>query len=187
MAPMSDMTDKPIADRPANARPPNDTGTEHTRVPVALEDALGAAAMAAICLISFSNVVARYATNYSFAFTEEFSVFLLAFMTFVGASAAFAGNEHIRITFFLDRLSPTMRWVCELITLAAVTLMFTLILYYGAAVSFEEWYWGETSPGLGYPTWIYTMWMPILSVAILMRVFGRAWATLRPSRRWRGE
>lgn len=175
------------SDQPAASGPPNDTGDAHTRVPVAIEDALGAAAMAAICLISFGNVLARYLTNYSFAFTEEFSVFLLAFMTFVGASAAFATNEHIRITFFLDRVRPTLRWVFELLTLAATTAMFSLILYYGAAISYDEWYWGETSPGLGNPTWIYTMWMPILTVAILARVFGRAWATLRPSRRWRGN
>lgn len=172
---------------PQNAGPPNDTGDAHTRVPVAIEDALGAIAMAAICLISFGNVVARYATNYSFAFTEEFSVFLLAFMTFVGASAAFATNEHIRITFFLSRVSPTTRWVLELITLAATTAMFSLVLYYGASISYDEWYWGETTPGLGYPSWIYTMWLPILSLAILLRVFGRAWATLTPSRRWRGN
>ena len=172
---------------PPAGGPPDETGDDHVRVPVAVEDALGAAAMSAICLISFGNVMVRYATNYSFAFTEEFSVFLLAFMTFVGASAAFATNEHIRITFFLDRVSPTLRWVFELVTLAATTAMFSLILYYGAEISYDEWYWGETSPGLGYPTWIYTMWMPILTVAILLRVFGRAWATLRPSRRWRGE
>jgi TRAP-type C4-dicarboxylate transport system permease small subunit len=182
MVEMSEPLDPPRADSP-----PNDTGDAHTRVPVAIEDALGAAAMAAICLISFGNVVVRYATNYSFAFTEEFSVFLLAFMTFVGASAAFATNEHIRITFFLERTTPTTRWVLELITLAATTAMFSLVLYYGASISYDEWYWSETTPGLGYPSWIYTMWMPILAVAILLRVLGRAWATLRPSRRWRGE
>ena len=86
-----------------------DTGAEHVVVPVRIEEALGAAAMALICLISFGNVVVRYATNISFAFTEEYSVFLLVFMTFVGASAAFASNEHIRITFFLERMSPGLR------------------------------------------------------------------------------
>lgn len=179
------MTTEPRDPGP-EAGPPDDTGTAHTIVSVKVEEALGAAAMAIICLISFGNVVVRYATNYSFAFTEEFSVFLLAFMTFVGASAAFASNEHIRITFFLNRMRPLTRWIAELVTLAATTAMFSLILYYGAAVSYDEWRWGETSPGLGYPTWIYTMWLPILSLAILLRVFGRAWATLRPSRRWRG-
>jgi TRAP-type C4-dicarboxylate transport system permease small subunit len=37
----------------------------------------------------------------------------------------------------------------------------------------------ETSPGLGYPTWIYTIWLPILGVAILLRILGRLIASLR--------
>jgi TRAP-type C4-dicarboxylate transport system permease small subunit len=121
----------------------------------------------------------RYATNASFAFTEEFSVFHLVFMTVVGASAAFAGNEHIRITFLTDRLPPALRWLCELVTLVATTLMFALIVWSGARVTYAEWFWGETSPGLGNPTWIYTIWLPVLSLAIILRVLGRGWATLR--------
>jgi len=158
--------------------PQDDIGAGHVRVPVKIEEALGAAAMAAICLISFGNVVVRYATNASFAFTEEFSVFLLVFMTFVGASAAFASNEHIRITFFLQRMSPPLRWLCEIVTLLVTTLMFALILWYGAEVTYDEWYWGETSPGLGNPTWVYTIWLPILAGAIILRVLGRGWARL---------
>jgi len=54
--------------------------------------------MALICLITFANVLVRYFTDESFAFTEEFSIFLMVFMTFVGASAAFVRNTHIRVT-----------------------------------------------------------------------------------------
>jgi TRAP-type transport system small permease protein len=160
----------------------------HVRVTIRIEEALGAAAMALIFLISIGNVISRYATNASFAFTEEYSVFLLVFMTFVGASAAFAANEHIRITFFLNRLPGPLVWICEVVTLLATTLMFALVVYYGFEVTYDEWYWGETSPGLGYPTWIYTIWLPVLSIAILLRVFGRAWVKLRIGpRRYRPE
>lgn len=151
----------------------------HIRVPLKIEEALGAAAMAIICLISMGNVVVRYATNYSFAFTEEFSVFLLVFMTFVGASAAFATDNHIRITYFLDRMPTPLRWLCEVATVLATTALFAVILYYAAQLTYDEWYWKETSPGLGYPAWIYSMWLPILCGAILLRVLGRAWAKLR--------
>ncbi|SEO42006.1 TRAP-type C4-dicarboxylate transport system, small permease component [Salinihabitans flavidus] len=175
----------PNPDDPSPDAVPDGTesGANHVRVPVRIEEALGAAAMAAICLISIANVVVRYATNISFAFTEEFSVFLLVFMTFVGASLAFASNEHIRITFFLERMPPALRWICEVVTVVATTLMFSLVVYYSASITYDEWYWGETSPGLGNPVWIYTIWLPLLSVAILLRVLGRAWATLRPARR----
>ena len=157
--------------------PPDPAG--HVRVPVAVEEALAAAAMALICLISMGNVLARYLTNYSFAFTEEWSVFLLVFMTFVGASAAFATGSHIRITWFLERLPRPLRWAAELVTLLVTTGLFALVVHYGFQVSFDEWYWGETTPGLGYPSWLYTVWLPVLGLVILGRVLGRGWAQLR--------
>ena len=101
--------------QPPDREQDTDTGTDHTIVPVRIEEALGAAAMALICLISFANVVARYATNVSFAFTEEYSAFLLVFMTFVGASAAFAANEHVRITFFVNRQPRAVRQACGIV------------------------------------------------------------------------
>ncbi|HLW27001.1 MAG TPA: TRAP transporter small permease [Kiloniellales bacterium] len=151
----------------------------HTRIPIKIEEALGAAAMAIICLISFGNVVVRYATNISFAFTEEFSVFLLVFMTFVGSSAVFATGEHIRISFFLDRMPRGLRWLTEVVIFLVTTALFSLILYYAAEFTWDQWYWGETSPGLGYPAWLYSVWLPVLSVAIILRIIGRAWAHLR--------
>ena len=152
---------------------------EKPLVPVRIEEALAAAAMALICLISMGNVLARYFTNVSFAFTEEWSVVLLVIMTFVGSSAAFATGEHIRITWFLERLPRPLRWLAELVTLVATTGLFALVIYYGAQVTYDEWYWGETSPGLGYPAWVYSIWLPVLAVAIVLRVLGRGWAMLR--------
>ncbi|WP_084327725.1 TRAP transporter small permease [Salinarimonas rosea] len=172
--------DDPLVDaRDTTRTEPPESRAPHARVPVRIEEALGALAMALIVAISFGNVVVRYLTNVSFAFTEEFSVFLLVFMTFVGASAAFATNEHIRITFFLDLMRPRARLLAEAVTLFATTAMFALVVYYGAQVTYDEWYWEETSPGLGYPAWIYTIWLPLLSLAILGRVVGRAIAVFR--------
>jgi TRAP-type C4-dicarboxylate transport system permease small subunit len=163
-------------ERPAPAE--HGAATPGPRVPVRLEEALAAAAMALICLISLANVVVRYLTNVSFAFTEEYSVFLLVFMTFVGASAAFATNEHIRITWLLERLPGRLAWLAELATLAVTTALFALVVYFGGQVAFDEWHWGETSPGLGHPSWVYSIWLPVLAVAIILRVLGRGWRDL---------
>lgn len=151
----------------------------HVRVPIGIERALGALAMALICLISFGNVVVRYATNISFAFTEEFSVFLLVFMTFVGAALAFASGSHIRIGFLADRLPRPLSRLCEAIAVLASLVMFVLVIYYGAELALDHYEFRETSPGLGYPTWIYSVWVPILGVVIILRLLGRYWASLR--------
>jgi TRAP-type C4-dicarboxylate transport system permease small subunit len=143
-----------------------------------VEEAVGAAAMAIISLISIANVVARYATNVSFAFTEEVSVFLLVVLTFVGAALAFATDDHIRITVLVRRLGPWGRRVCHGISVTASALLFGVLAYYGAILAWEEYVWGETSPALGLPSWIYTVWLPLLALVILLRV-------LAPLMRWR--
>jgi TRAP-type C4-dicarboxylate transport system permease small subunit len=147
-----------------------------------VEEAVGAAVMAVICLISFANVVVRYATNASFAFTEEYSVFLLVIMTFVGSSLAFATDRHIRITYFTERLGRRGRRLAETVSLLATTAVFALIVYYGAHFAYGQWELEETSPGLGHPTWIYTVWLPLLAAVILFRTGQRAvriWRTRR--------
>lgn len=147
-----------------------------------IEEAIAALAMGLICLISLANVVVRYLTDVSFAFTEEFSVFLLVVMTLVGASIAFARNEHIRITFFLERFPRPLRIVVELLILAITTLLFAMIMYYGATFTFDEYQYGEISAGLGYPSWIYSIWLPLLSLVILFRVIEHAWRLARSRR-----
>src|SRR5258706_6408591 len=65
--------------------------------------------MAALCVITMVNVVVRYLTDESFAWTEEFSVFLLVLTTMAGTSAAALRDNHIRIEFFLQRGSAAHR------------------------------------------------------------------------------
>jgi len=142
--------------------------------PPRIDEILGAAAMAIICLISIANVVVRYATDFSFAFTEEFSVFLLVFMTLIGAALAFATGDHIRIGFFVERMGSRGRAIANGISLLATVTVFALVLWYGAGFAFDQWAFEETSAGLGYPSWIYSIWLPILAAVILLRVVQRA-------------
>jgi TRAP-type transport system small permease protein len=138
--------------------------------PFRLEEAVGAAAMGLIALISISNVVVRYATDVSFAFTEEYSVFLLVVVTFVGCALAYANNDHIRIAYLADRSGRIGRFLSQIISLSASTAMFSLLIYYGGQLAFDEYIYEETSAGLGYPSWIYTIWLPLLSLVVLLRI-----------------
>ncbi len=73
-----------------------------------LERVLATLALTVVGVISLANVVVRYFTDASFAFTEEVSVFLLVVLTFAGASVALRRNRHIRIG-LLERLCPRLR------------------------------------------------------------------------------
>lgn len=73
-----------------------------TRVPLKIEDWLTVLIMGALALITFANVLVRYFTDASFAWTEEVSVFLMIVLAMVAGSAAVARNRHIRIEYFAD-------------------------------------------------------------------------------------
>jgi hypothetical protein len=68
--------------------------------------------MAALALITFANVLVRYFTNSSFAWTEEISVFLMIVLALVAGSAAVARDQHIRIEYFAEggSMPARKRW-----------------------------------------------------------------------------
>ncbi len=135
-----------------------------------LDEALGALAMALICAISLANVIVRYVTSSSFAFTEEYSVFLLVFMTFIGAAAAYAKGGHLRLSFFRDRMPGGLKGLCDGLAILSSLAMFALVIWHGGTLAWDNWRYEETSPGLGVPVWIYTIWMPVLSVWVVLRI-----------------
>lgn len=157
-------------DLPDSPMPPDETPP---RVPVKIEEFCAALAMALICCITFANVLVRYFTNASFAFTEEFSIFLMVVLTLFGASAAFVRNQHIRMTFITDRLPRTIARKVEYLVTALCILMFGVMAWYGTFLFWDDWQYDTTSPGVGIPQWIYTIWLPLLSAVILLRLVGR--------------
>jgi TRAP-type C4-dicarboxylate transport system permease small subunit len=149
------------------------------RVTVKVEEAIAAATMALICLITFANVVVRYLTDASFAFTEEISVFLLVAITLVGAAGAFARNRNIRMTFLAEKLSAPSQRALEIGGLLLSILLFAMVGWYGWRFVLDDWTYGTTSPGLGLPQWFYSIWLPVLSLAIVLRASGRIVRLLR--------
>lgn len=155
------------------------TDPQAPRIPVAIEEFFAATAMALICLITFANVIVRYFTDESFAFTEEFSVFFMVVLTFFGASAAFAKNVHIRVSFFIDKVNRRLAHRVEIVMMLIGLVLFALIAWYGTRLFYDDWQYETTSPGIGIPQWIYTIWLPLLAALICLRITGRIIRLLR--------
>ena len=126
--------------------------------------------MALLCLITLGNVAVRYLTDISFAFTEEVSVFLLVFLTFVGSAKAFLDGNQVAVTYFVERAGWPWRRRWLLFGLTASALMLALLAWYGSRMAWDDFDLDVTSPGLGWPQWIYTVWLPLLSLLVLARI-----------------
>ncbi len=146
---------------------------------LSIEQLLSGIAMGLILLITFGNVLARYFTSRSFAATEEFSIALLIILAFVGSSAAFAFGRHIQVRFFVDRLPSRWRRALDRLSFAVTAALFLFIAWYAALLTWDQYRFEETSPALGVPQWWYTVWMPVLAVALVLRLVATRWSRRR--------
>ncbi|MFN3855546.1 MAG: TRAP transporter small permease [Phreatobacter sp.] len=150
-----------------------------TRIPLKVEEVLVAVAMAGMALITFGNVIVRYLTNVSFAFTEEYSVVLMVVVALLGTSLAIACGRHIRIGVLVDGRSARTRRRAEMVAMALTIVCFGILLVYGARLAWDEYRFEVVSPGLGQPQWVYTGMLPLLSLAVIGRAAGRFWRLAR--------
>ena len=157
----------------ASELPPDpDEPDEPTRVPLAIEDWLTVIVMALLALITFANVVVRYLTDQSFAWTEEFSVFLMIVLALVAGSASVARNRQIRIEFFADSGPPARQRALARFGALMVFVLFALMAGLSSRIVWDQVQYEETSPGISVPMWWYTIWLPVMSVAIAGRALG---------------
>jgi TRAP-type C4-dicarboxylate transport system permease small subunit len=161
-----------VSASPETTAQPATAPDERTVVPLKIEDVLTVVVMASLALITFANVLVRYFTDQSFAWTEELSVFLMIVLALVAGSASVARNRQIRIEYFVDRASAPRRRALLRFSALMVCLLFVLIAALSLRMVWDDIRYGETSPGIGVPAWWYSIWLPLLSTAIASRAFG---------------
>lgn len=125
--------------------------------------------MALLAAITFANVIARYFTDESFAWTEEISIALMVIVTMVAASAAVRRDRHIRIEVLFDSGSPRRRRRLAIASALATTVAFLLVFGLGLRLLQDDYVYEVTSPGIGVPQWWYTLWLPLLALLIAAR------------------
>ncbi|MGE0312595.1 MAG: TRAP transporter small permease [Lautropia sp.] len=147
----------------------------------AWEDVVGALALAAMALITFANVIARYFTNESFAWTEEISIALMVVLTLVAASAAVLRDRHIRIEVLFSRGSvQRQRWLARFSALMTL-LAFLVLAGLSVSLAWDDFQYEVTSPGIGVPQWWYTVTLPILALVVAARALQRLVSLCRPT------
>lgn len=144
-----------------------------TRLPLSFERVLLALAMGAMALITAANVAARYLTNVSLAVTEEYSVVLMVIVTLVGTALAAAAGRHIRVEYFTGLMLPAWQRRAEMLALLLAIVCFGLLAWFGAKLTYDEYRFEVLSNGLGNPNWLYTGWLPLLSLLVVGRAAGR--------------
>ncbi|MFA5520189.1 MAG: TRAP transporter small permease [Castellaniella sp.] len=115
-----------------------------------LEEGVVAFLLAAMTLVTFMQVVARYVFNYSFTWALELSTYLFAGLIFLGISYGIRVGAHIGVDAVI-KLMPAR--VAHVITILATVLC----IVYGAIVFAGSWVYVERMYEIG----IYAQDLPI--------------------------
>ncbi len=134
-----------------------------------IEEFIVVITLATMAVIAFSNVVTRNLFNISLAFTEEITINLFVFLTFVGAAIGVRKNAHLGFSLLVERVSiPIRRWLVALIGVISI-ILFLIITYYGIEMMMFQIDINAKTPALGWPKWLFSMAIPIGALLCAIR------------------
>ncbi|MFP4080746.1 MAG: TRAP transporter small permease subunit [Ectothiorhodospira sp.] len=121
-----------------------------------LAGGISAVAMAAMILLVFGNMTARYLFGAGTVWLQELEWYLLSLTVMTGISYAMRSDEHVRVDVFSHRLSRVGRLWLDLVTMMVVALPVAgLILYYSGPFVVNSFLRGETSPNAEGMAWLF--------------------------------
>jgi C4-dicarboxylate transporter DctQ subunit len=157
------------------------TSSSIGRVVNALEEGIIALLFAAMTVVTFSQVVARYVFNTGFVWALELTVYLFAWLVLFGMSYGVKVHAHLGVDAFVKLFSGRTQRVLGLLAVAAG-------LVYGAILLVGSWQYvwklfriGIESEDLPIPQWVP---MAILPVGVALLMFRLAQVGVRI---WRGQ
>ena len=137
-----------------------------------VEEGLIAFLLTVMTLISFMQVVARYAFNYSFVWALELVTYLFAWLIFLGISYGVRIGSHIGVDALVRTLAPAKARAVAVVA-TVLCMVYAAIVFYGGwvyvAKMIEIGILGDDIP---IPQWVPRLVLP-LGYALLFVRFGQ--------------
>ncbi|WP_068672092.1 TRAP transporter small permease [Oceanobacillus sp. Castelsardo] len=124
-----------------------------------IEKAISVVLIAAITLILFFAVIYRYFLKDPIFWANEASIFMLAWLTFLGGSLGLKYRSQASITFLVNRLSEKNKRIMSIVTHIIILVFLGILLY----LSYE---WVFSLSDIKSSSMRIPMWIPYLSVPV---------------------
>ncbi|MDI6600607.1 MAG: TRAP transporter small permease [Thermoanaerobacteraceae bacterium] len=134
-----------------------------------IEEYICAAILMFISTIAFINVIVRYLTNYSFAFSEELQINLFVWLTLLGASMGLRKGAHLGVSMLVEKFPVNWRKVITVFIGICSVGLFVLLLVQGIDLVAGEFRNKMTTYSMGLPMWWFGMGIPVGAVFLIIR------------------
>lgn len=143
------------------------------------EELLGAALLGIMAAVAFVNVIVRYCTTYSFAWSEELTINFFVWVVLLGAAREFRDGGHLCMSLLYTSLSRPWRFCCYWLGVICCCVFFGVMIWMGTLEVLDEMALDASSESLGLPVWWYTVATPLFSALAIVRLAQRAAADMR--------
>lgn len=133
-----------------------------------IEEILCVILLSTIVIVTTMQVISRYLLDLPNGWAEELVRFLFIWLVFFGASAGVKRKSHIKVEFFLERMSPLWKKITSITANVIVIGVLLLLIYQGTMLTTRM----STVSAISLPiTWGYVYSaVPIGCLFILFRV-----------------
>lgn len=119
--------------------------------------------------ITFSNVISRRFLGLSLAFTEEITTNLFILMSLLGAAAAAKRGSHLGLSIISDVMPKKVQKAITIFGVTCSVALFSYLAYYGTIMVQTQKLYKQITPALGWPEWMFGLFIPIGSVFLIIR------------------
>lgn len=137
---------------------------------VHFEEILGSILLAIMVSIAFINVVVRYCTSFSFAWSEEMTINFFVWVTMLGIARAYRTGQHLSMSVLYNYFPISLKKFCNIFAALLCLIFFGALAYTGALEVIDEYELESISESLGIPVWWYTIATPLFSILIIFRM-----------------
>lgn len=135
-----------------------------------LEEHIIAALLLIMLAVLAVNVFARFLTGWSISFSEELVVYLFAVCSIVGASAACARGANMGLDAITNLLPEKVQSILVVAAAIFSITLFAVLLKQGIDTVQSMLKYGQKTPILRIPTWIFEIWYVIGAALYIFRV-----------------
>ena len=144
-----------------------------------IEDFLAASLLAAITLLTFTQVVLRYVFDSGLIWALEATTYLFGWLVLIGMSIGIRTNSHIAVDMLLASLPGRARRAAALIAIG-LSLLYSVLMFYGSATLITQLrLFGSLAHDIPLPRWILLLSLPVGFALLSLRILQVALAVIR--------
>ena len=134
--------------------------------------------MAAIVVVTFAQVVFRYALENPLSWSEETARFLFMWLTMLGAAYAFKLKSHFALTFLTRRLNETRKKILSSLITLVLSIFLVIFIWKGFYLIFTVAI-DQIAPATQIPVAVPYLSGPVGGILILYYIIRNWWEEFR--------